>query len=296
MPGPTGAQGIQGPIGPVGAQGIQGVPGPTGPRGPTGPIAGSNKQVIYNNNGSPGGSSIYFDTTSGNVGIGIATPANTLQVSGTGYFDDDIGVNGLVDADSYSVHDTRSINEPPDGPQGIEFHFKNRSVLGAPGSGTYGGLLEFNPWSHDLDCSGNNRHQLFFNNGGIFWRQGCGTDVANWGTWRTVLASKSTDSRFVKDVTPIKYALDKVRKLRGVEFSWDAYAYENEGFDDSRNIGLIAQEVETVLPQAVRVDDLAQDVKSVDYEDVVPLLIEAVKELSAEVDALKIKVAECANQ
>ncbi len=96
--GPQGPQGIQGPTGrdgPMGPQGIQGVRGPTGPigprgaTGPAGPIAGSNKQFIYNNNGVSAGANVYYDNTTGLVGIGVSSPAAALDVSGnmklTGY-------------------------------------------------------------------------------------------------------------------------------------------------------------------------------------------------------------------
>ncbi len=75
--GPTGAQGIQGPAGPQGPQGEQGIQGQTGPQGPVGPVAGIHSQIIYNNSGAADGADVYFDNTTGNVGIGTSTPGDS---------------------------------------------------------------------------------------------------------------------------------------------------------------------------------------------------------------------------
>ncbi len=86
--GPQGMQGDQGPIGPqgpTGPQGEQGPTGPQGPQGPTGPVAGSDNQMIYNDNGSAGGAEIYYDDATGNLGIGTNDPQTALHVEGVIY-------------------------------------------------------------------------------------------------------------------------------------------------------------------------------------------------------------------
>ena len=88
-----------------------------------------------------------------------------------------------------------------------------------------------------------------------------------------------SDERLKKDVSTIENALDKTKQLRGVEFTRIA--------DDSRSIGVIAQELEKILPELVATDD--EGMKSVNYGQITGLLIEAVKELSAKVEALENK-------
>ena len=83
-----------------------------------------------------------------------------------------------------------------------------------------------------------------------------------------------SDESLKKDVKTIEGALDKTKELRGVEFTRIA--------DDTRSIGVIAQELENVLPELVLTDD--EGIKSVNYAQITGLLIEAVKELSAKVD------------
>jgi len=80
--GPTGAAGVTGNTGPSGPSGPAGVQGPAGETGPTGPIAGTNRQFIYNNNGSPAGAGVYY--YSGKVGVGTTTPDTKMEIKGDG--------------------------------------------------------------------------------------------------------------------------------------------------------------------------------------------------------------------
>ena len=89
----------------------------------------------------------------------------------------------------------------------------------------------------------------------------------------------TSDERAKKDITVIENALDKVSTLRGVEFE-----YKETGI---RSTGLIAQEVEKVLPEAVFVTDDDTGMKGVRYQITVGLLVEAIKELKAEIEELK---------
>jgi hypothetical protein len=102
-------------------------------------------------------------------------------------------------------------------------------------------------------------------------------DVA--GTIRGDNVSPS-DRRWKADIVPLEGALERVTQLRGVRFRWN---------DPSRGtgpqIGVIAQEVEQVFPEVVSTD--SEGYKSVAYDRLVAPLIEAVKELKAENEALK---------
>jgi len=103
-----------------------------------------------------------------------------------------------------------------------------------------------------------------------------------------VIAYSTTvsDQRLKDDVETIETALDKVGNLRGVTYTWNAGSRAGQ-----RDYGVIAQEVEQVIPEIVREKEMAlidgETYKTVDYEKLTAVLIEAVKELKAEVDALK---------
>ena len=82
-----------------------------------------------------------------------------------------------------------------------------------------------------------------------------------------------SDRRLKDDVQPIQSALDKVRRLQGVSF------IRNDMDDDRRHIGVIAQQIQKVVPEVVHEDD--DGMLSVAYGPLVALLIEAIKELDA---------------
>jgi hypothetical protein len=98
-----------------------------------------------------------------------------------------------------------------------------------------------------------------------------------------------SDRRLKKDITLIESALNKVKLLNGVSFNWDKTLRPDLALDDKNHLGLIAQDVEEILPQVVTtgIDELKT--KTIAYSDIVPVLIEAIKELSAEINLLKQK-------
>ena len=71
-------------------------------------------------------------------------------------------------------------------------------------------------------------------------------------------------------------ALDKVTRLRGVNYEWRADAENRVGPMSGRHLGLIAQEVETVVPEVVDTSD--DGYKSINYDNLTGLLVEAIKD------------------
>jgi hypothetical protein len=100
----------------------------------------------------------------------------------------------------------------------------------------------------------------------------------------------SSDIRYKTNIRTVENALDKVKSLRGVYFNWDQKAFPNKEFSDKTEIGFIAQEVEKVLPEVVTKDKTPQEYRSVKYDKVVALLVEAIKEQQKQIDSLTIKV------
>ena len=86
-----------------------------------------------------------------------------------------------------------------------------------------------------------------------------------------------SDRRLKKNIAPLASALDKVIKLQGVNFSWDRAAYPKRFFPEGTQIGLIAQDVESVIPEVVLTD--SEGYKSITYDKLTAVLIEAVKEM-----------------
>jgi len=132
---------------------------------------------------------------------------------------------------------------------------------------------------------------------GVYGSCAGGIGVRAWGGYYGVYSvgsifttgtyDTSSDVRFKKDVEPLTDSLSKIMKLRGVEFSWKQDEYPEHNFSEERQVGLIAQEVAEVLPEVVNKSNDEEGFYSVSYGRIVPVLIEAIKELKAENDLLK---------
>ena len=109
-----------------------------------------------------------------------------------------------------------------------------------------------------------------------------------------------SDARLKEDIETIESASEKVSRLRGVEYTW-----KKGGRKGQREIGLIAQEVEEVIPSIVRehqlplvkgLDDSSVAYKTVDYEKLVALLIESNKEQQEIISQLEERVIDLENR
>jgi hypothetical protein len=94
--------------------------------------------------------------------------------------------------------------------------------------------------------------------------------------------TSTSSKRFKKKIKNLKNGLETVSKLRPVVFDWKTKDLKND-------IGLIAEEVNEVIPNLVGLNNKG-DIVGIDYGKLTPILIQAIKELSAEINALKIKI------
>ena len=100
-----------------------------------------------------------------------------------------------------------------------------------------------------------------------------------------VVAYASSDIRFKNNVVPITNALDKINKIGGYTFEWNEKSHKKTG---KKDIGVIAQEVEEILPEIV--DTRSNGYKAVDYSKLTALLIQSVKEQQVIIDNLKSRI------
>jgi hypothetical protein len=89
----------------------------------------------------------------------------------------------------------------------------------------------------------------------------------------------TSDERIKTNIKTIDYALDKVLLLRGVN-----YTLISENTDE---IGMIAQEVELIVPEAVKTNNNNDNLKGINYQGLVGLLVEAIKQLNNKVENLE---------
>ncbi len=91
----------------------------------------------------------------------------------------------------------------------------------------------------------------------------------------------ASDERFKQNITAIQSPLQKLLQINGVEYEMKTKEFSKNHFVSGRQIGLLAQNVEKVIPEAVNEKD---GYKGVDYAKLVPLLIEAIKEQNKKMD------------
>jgi hypothetical protein len=104
----------------------------------------------------------------------------------------------------------------------------------------------------------------------------------NWRVSRDIVAFSSSDATLKNNLKPIEHATDKVTKLTGYEFDWDT---EKQQTYQGHDVGVVAQEVEQVLPEVVNTRE--DGTKAVRYDKLVPLLIESIKQLNERVKQLE---------
>jgi hypothetical protein len=98
-----------------------------------------------------------------------------------------------------------------------------------------------------------------------------------------------SDVRLKENIKPIESALDKAMKLQGVTFDWKQK--EDSILELKEDIGFIAQDVKEVVPELVRENE--DGMLSMRHQGIAPILLEAIKELKAEIDLLKSKPCTC---
>ena len=201
------------------------------------------------------------------------------------------------------------------GAGGMRFRDGDYHVNGTVyGSGDQFGLLDQDgSWAvriqnnSAVDLRVNNSSRLICDSGGTEFRNGGTTvgEVTTAGLARfasDVVAYYSfSDQRLKTDIKPTTNNLDKILKLEPVEYTW-----KDGGREGKKEIGLVAQDVEKVIPEVVRENERLNDdtlYKQVDYEHLVSTLIGAIQEqqdqiaeLKSEVTNLKSTMCKCKNQ
>jgi len=104
----------------------------------------------------------------------------------------------------------------------------------------------------------------------------------------SVAAGIHSDKRFKKNISALTGTLNKLSLIEGVSYDMRIDEFPNMSFSKNKQIGFIAQDLEKVYPELVRTDE--QGYKSVTYATMTPILVQAIKELTQEVNLLKNKV------
>lgn len=223
----------------------------------------------------------------GNVGVGT-TPAAKLEIGNTTAAGGILKLDG-GDNSSGSNNVTQiafGYNGANQYPSFIRTRHNSSAANNAidfyTGDGTANGVfptdavlgLSINNGNVAIGATSTGGYKLYVS--GSFW--------ASSGPW------SGSDSKFKKDILPIENALDKVQKLTGVSYLYKTDEYKDKGFPEGKQLGVIAQELEKVIPEAVMADE--EGTKAVNYSEIIPVLIEAIKEQQKEIDNLQSTVTQ----
>jgi hypothetical protein len=201
-------------------------------------------------------------TTGGNVGIATSTPTVALDVRGN------------INSTPISAQAENVINSITGG------SYLYMNTIATSNTSGFGRIGVWN-------INGGGHENLILAPGGGF--VGVGTTAPTYALhvsgdiYATGDITALSDMRRKTDIVTIDEALNKVEQLRGVYFK----SLVNE----RKNVGVIAQEIETVLPEVVLTDN--EGYKSVAYGNIAGILIEAIKELSEKVKILEQKQCNC---
>ena len=240
-----------------------------------------------------GSNNLFIIEQGGNVGIGTTSPSTKLDVNGTfeatsvrstGGGDGGFVLRSWTQSSVYASLTTNGMT-------GLEYCMISDGTNTFLGAGT-GGVLKLrgpaNDSSPEVLIDGTvvevNTGDLKIPDGSL-----AVGNISNSATdgridaSNDIVAYSTSDVRLKDNIKSIDKALDKVNKIQGIEFDWKELEriHGNKGHD----VGVIAQEIEEVLPEVVTTRD--NGYKAVKYEKIVPLLIEAIKDLSKQVDGLK---------
>jgi len=166
-----------------------------------------------------------------------------------------------------------NIISPSSSDKGARFHSSNNDFyMDFQGDATQNWFLR------DYDGIGGTHDRFGFNFiNGTFTATG---DVVAFGS--------PSDIRLKENIKPIKSALDKAMKLQGVTFDWKE---NNNVLNIKEDVGFIAQDVQKVMPELVR--ENKDGMLSMRHQGITPILLEAIKELKAEIEELKSNNCNC---
>jgi hypothetical protein len=235
--------------------------------------------------------------SSGNVGIGTASPTSKMEVA-VGTAGGSLNITNTANTNTPKLRVTTSQSSMDFGEDGtggfieqlgaypIRFYNNNSErmridssgnlLVGTTTAAAVGSRLSIKGSAVVWGCGPTSGNDSFF----VYNASSVGVYLGNGGTsW-----SSSSDERLKTDLIPIENGLDKVISLRSV-----TGRFKTDEVGTSRSF-LIAQDVQAVLPEAVSVQDDELGTLGVAYTEVIPLLVASIKELKAIIDTQNARI------
>jgi hypothetical protein len=293
--GTSGSSGTSGTSGSSGSNGSSGTSGSSGSSGTSGSSGSNGSSGTSGSSGSNGSSG-----TSGSSGSsGTSGSSGSNGSSGTSGSSGSNGSSGTSGSSGSNGSSGTSGSSGSNGSSGTSGSSGSNGSSGTSGtsvsvSGTNNTMVKFTGASTVGNSNLVDTGTMMTASAQTLWVTGAlvvggSTTTTTVGTIRAaadVIAYAASDKRLKDNIFTISGSLDKLMQINGVEFDWVPMPgiHENEGHD----IGVIAQEIQAVLPEVVTMRD--NGYLAVKYEKLVALLIESNKELLRRVEALEAKV------
>ena len=220
------------------------------------------------------GNAVYAYSTTGGRGVWAYSPTGIAVV---GQSNSNIGVYGISNA-YYGVYGQTSATASSAGVYGRGYG----AVLAGEFNYSYSyGIYGYNSFSGTNGYLGG-QHGVYGYSGTLGTGYAVYANGYAGGTsgWQTL-----SDKRYKRNINALTNSLSTVVRLKGVTYDFRYDEFPDKNFDRNRQVGLIAQEVLEVLPEVVRLEH--DGYYSVSYEKIVPVLIEAIKELEQKVSILR---------
>jgi hypothetical protein len=312
----TGSQGSTGPMGPTGpgggytgSQGSIGYTGSLGPAGPIGPIGYTGSQGFVGSTGTQG--PIGYTGSQGSTGPqgtqGIAGPTGNTGPTGpigfTGSQGDPgpTGPQGIQGAVGFTGSRGFTGSSGTTGPTGFTGSTGSQGIQGATGyTGSQGANGSTGPTGFTgstgsqgiQGATGYTGSQGAFSTGSNGQVNSLGVGTSASGTTGEIRATGDitasySDDRLKTRLGLITDALNMVMSINGFYYEPNSLAESLGYLNTGRRVGVSAQEVNNVLPEVVRPAPIDDSYLTVDYAALIPLVIEAIKELKKEIDQLK---------
>ncbi|MCL2434706.1 MAG: tail fiber domain-containing protein [Lentimicrobiaceae bacterium] len=199
-------------------------------------------------------------TITGNLGVGVTSPTQKLHVFGTSFLQGNVNIGGAIQINPYTNTDY---------------------AVYLDWTGDYG---------HAAIYSGSFRLQLGKTNNRVYKIFAYNTSSIDYGV--------SSDERIKENITLLENPIEKIKQISGYRYNLkrgifpeDISEEEVAGFTKNR-IGFLAQEVEKVFPELVTHPQSEEEFCSMNYDGMIPVLLEAIKEQQTQIEHLRTLIYE----
>lgn len=186
---------------------------------------------------------------------------------------------------------------------GVSFDFKyNPSTTGLSGA-SYSGVMTVRPYAGGGDWSGGPAHQLAFNGDGALYHR---TGDSSWGSWEriwtsnnsnltasgniyaagAITAGSASDLRLKRDIVALNSPADILSKLRPIKYAWNSLATSLDPRNTGCDVGFVAQEVMSLIPEAVT-QDYFEDYYRLNQIKIIPYLVKGWQDHENRIEAIE---------